>query len=194
MGFDVGGVDHLRVRGSSTSGQFPEQVLPQPATRPTHEAVIDRRRRTILGRAIAPAAPALENMHDPADDPPIINPLNAAHIGRQMRLNPRPLLVAQPKQIPAHDPDPLPKTNQDRIVHARKLMSSDPNDGFAADRSVFRRSQLRCAPKFRRVRRSSLPKAGGGWGFSAAKRPRLSPNDHSSTVSTALWFPFIGLR
>jgi hypothetical protein len=37
------------------------------------------------------------------------------------------LLVAQPKQVPAHDPDPLPKTNQDRIVGAEKLMSSDPS-------------------------------------------------------------------
>jgi glycosyltransferase involved in cell wall biosynthesis len=65
-------------------------------------------------------------MHDPADDPPIVNPLNATHIGRQMRLNPPPLLIVQPKQIPPHDPDPLPKTNQDRIVGDRKLMSSDP--------------------------------------------------------------------
>jgi hypothetical protein len=37
------------------------------------------------------------------------------------------LLIAQPKQVIAHDPNPLPKTNQDRIVRAEKLMSSDPN-------------------------------------------------------------------
>jgi hypothetical protein len=37
------------------------------------------------------------------------------------------LLVAQPKQIPAHNPNPLPKTNQDRIVRAQRLMSFDPN-------------------------------------------------------------------
>jgi hypothetical protein len=37
------------------------------------------------------------------------------------------LLIAQPKQVVAHDPNPLPKTNQDRIVRAEKLMSSDPN-------------------------------------------------------------------
>jgi hypothetical protein len=43
-----------------------------------------------------------------------------------MRLNASPLLLAQPKQIRPHDPDPLPKTNQDRIVAIRKLMSSDP--------------------------------------------------------------------
>ena len=79
------------------------------------------------GRAIAPAASALENMHDPADDPAIIYPLDAAHIPRQIRLNSNPLLVTQPKQILAHDPDPLPKTNQDRIFRAQKLMSFDPN-------------------------------------------------------------------
>jgi hypothetical protein len=35
-------------------------------------------------------------MHDPADDPTIIDPLYAANISRQMRLDPSPLLVAQP--------------------------------------------------------------------------------------------------
>jgi len=64
-------------------------------------------------------------MHDPADDPAIVYPLDAAHIPRQIRLNSSPLLVAQPKQILAHDPDPLPKTNQDRILRAQKLMSFD---------------------------------------------------------------------
>jgi len=45
-------------------------------------------------------------MHDAADDAAIVNPFHAPNIGRQTRLNPSPLLVAQPKQIPAHDPDP----------------------------------------------------------------------------------------
>ena len=66
-------------------------------------------------------------MHDPADDPAIVYPLDAAHIPWQIWLNSSPLLVAQPKQILAHDPDPLPKTNQDRILRAQKLMSFDPS-------------------------------------------------------------------
>ena len=33
----------------------------------------------------------------------------AAHIGWQVRFDPLPLLVAQPIQIPAHDPNPSPK-------------------------------------------------------------------------------------
>jgi hypothetical protein len=48
-------------------------------------------------------------MHDPADHPTIIDPLYAPNIRRQMRLDPSPLFVAQPKQVRAHDPDPLPK-------------------------------------------------------------------------------------
>jgi len=66
-------------------------------------------------------------MHDTADDAAVIRPLDAPYIRRQMRFDPSPLLVAQPKQVPAHNPDPLPKTNQDRIVRAKKLMSSDPS-------------------------------------------------------------------
>ena len=83
--------------------------------------------RAVFGRAIAPAAAALEHMDDAADDTAVVHPLDAAHIRRQMRFDPLPLFIAQPKQIPAHDPDPLPKTNQDRIVTAEKLMSSDPS-------------------------------------------------------------------
>jgi hypothetical protein len=71
-------------------------------------------------------------MHDAADDSAIVRPLDAPDIRRQVRLDPLPLLIAQPKQVAAHDPNPLPKTNQDRIVRAEKLMSSDPNpEGFS---------------------------------------------------------------
>jgi hypothetical protein len=49
-------------------------------------------------------------MHDAANDAPIIRPLNTSHICRQMGLNPIPLLIAQPKEVCPHDPDP--PTNQ----------------------------------------------------------------------------------
>src|SRR5262249_16308499 len=119
--------DHLRVCGSSVPSELPEQVFPDAAPCPAHKAVIDRCRRTILRRAIAPAAAALQYMHDAADDSAIIRPLDAPDIRRQVRLDPRPLRIGQPKQVAAHDPNPLPKTNQDRIVRAEKLMSSDPS-------------------------------------------------------------------
>ena len=127
MRFHVRGIDHLRICGSSVPGELPEQVFPDAAPSPAHKAVIDRCRRTILRRAIAPTTAALQYMHDAADDSAIVRPLDAPDIRRQVRFDPLPLLIAQPKQVVAHDPNPLPKTNQDRIVRAEKLMSSDPS-------------------------------------------------------------------
>jgi len=129
MRFHVRGVDHLCVCGSSVSSKLPEQVFPDATPRPAHKAIIDRCRRSILGRAIAPATAAFQNMHDAADDAAVVRPLDAPYIRRQMRFDSSPLFVAQPKQVPAHNPDPLPTTNQDRIVRAKKLMSSDPSEG-----------------------------------------------------------------
>src|SRR5437899_3114577 len=60
-------------------------------------------RRTILGRAIALATAALQHVHDAADDAAIVHPLDAPDIRWQARLDPLPLLIAQPKQVPAHD-------------------------------------------------------------------------------------------
>jgi hypothetical protein len=77
-------------------------TAPCPANKP----VIDCRRRTVLGRTIAPAATALQHMDNAADDTPVVYSLDASHVRRQMRLDPPPLLIARPKKIPAHAPRP----------------------------------------------------------------------------------------
>jgi len=48
-------------------------------------------------------------VHDAADDAAIVHSLDASDISRQLRFDPLPLLITQPKQVPAHDPNPLPK-------------------------------------------------------------------------------------
>jgi hypothetical protein len=48
-------------------------------------------------------------VHDAADDAAIVYPLDAPDIRRQVRFDPLQLLIAQPKQVPAHDPNPLQK-------------------------------------------------------------------------------------
>jgi hypothetical protein len=78
------------------------------------------------------------------------------------------LLIAQPKQVVAHDPNPLPKTNQDRIVRAEKLMSSDHsksarNEGKC---SVFTVSLSGCAD------RPTQP-SGGESAFQGTHRARV---------------------
>jgi hypothetical protein len=48
-----------------------------------------------------------------------------------MRLDPLPLLIAQPKKVPAHDPAPPKRIsfvwNQDCFTAAAKLMSFHPS-------------------------------------------------------------------
>jgi hypothetical protein len=45
-------------------------------------------------------------MHDAADDAPIVRSFDPSYIRRQTRLDPPPLLIAQPKKVLAHHPDP----------------------------------------------------------------------------------------
>jgi hypothetical protein len=106
MRFDVGGVDHLRVGRSTIAGELPEQVFPYAAPRPPSEAIVDCCRRSVGFGTIGPAAAAFQHVYDAADNAPIVLPFDTAYIGWQVRFNPLPLLVAQPKQIPAHDPNP----------------------------------------------------------------------------------------
>jgi hypothetical protein len=94
MRLDVGGVDHLRVRRSTVTGEFPEQVFPYAAPRPSSEAIVDRRRRPVGFGTIRPAAAAFQHVYDAADDAAIILSLDTTHIGWQVGLDPPPLLVA----------------------------------------------------------------------------------------------------
>jgi hypothetical protein len=60
-------------------------------------------------------------MHDAADDAAIVCPLDTPYIRRQMGFNPLPLLIAYPKQIPAHDPDPPSKIESGSYCQCRKI-------------------------------------------------------------------------
>src|ERR1700689_2321429 len=79
MRFNMRGVDHLRVCGPAVASKLPEKVFPDATPRPANKPIIDRGRRTILGWAIAPAATALQNMHDTADDSVIVRAPRLAH-------------------------------------------------------------------------------------------------------------------
>jgi hypothetical protein len=43
-------------------------------------------------------------MNDSADHAAVVDPVNPTHVRRQMRLDPSPLLITQPKKLAAHDP------------------------------------------------------------------------------------------
>jgi hypothetical protein len=126
-------------------------------------------------------------VHDATDDAAIVRPFDAPYIRRQVGFNPIPLLIAQPKQVPAHDPDPFQKRIKDRIVRPEKLMSSDPSSTISKKFGLYlaRRLQHRRLAFARRPQRKSgrLPEAradaarvrrGAGRGLDIG-RSRLDP-------------------
>ena len=73
VSFHDGAVDQIQTVARFGCQRI-EGPLPDAASRPAIEAIVDGRVGTILGRAIAPARAALEHMNDAADDPTIILP------------------------------------------------------------------------------------------------------------------------
>jgi len=129
MRFDMRRADYQGICRSTIPNKPTEQLFPNAASCPSHEADIGRCRRTIDFGTIGPAAPTLEHVHDATDNPAIIHSLLATNIRRQMQLDPFPLLLVQPEQIPAHGPESLAKTKQYRIVRTEGFLSSDPTKG-----------------------------------------------------------------
>src|SRR5262249_4589412 len=94
-------------RRVAIAGDRRKYRLPNPALAPAREAIVDRLVRAVLARTILPAAPHALHMHDATQDPAIIVALRSRLIGRQMRLDFRPLLVAKPKQARIHRMAPI---------------------------------------------------------------------------------------
>jgi hypothetical protein len=60
-------------------------------------------------------------VHNAADDAAIVRSLDTPYIRRQVRFDPLPLLVAQPKQIPAHDPNPPSKNESGSYCQSKGI-------------------------------------------------------------------------
>ena len=99
LAWAVGIPRHLKVYPDDVRLLWPvaRRGRPDAAPGPADEAVIDRRRRAILGRAVAPAATAFQDVHNAADDAAIIGSFDPAYVRRQVRFDALPLLIAQPK-------------------------------------------------------------------------------------------------
>lgn len=100
-------LDRSRVDGQShailaAAGERFKDHSPMSTLGPAIEPIVDRRVRTIIGRAIAPACTGLKHVNDTADDASIIIALRSGLVRWQMRLCPSPLLVVEPKQSCAH--------------------------------------------------------------------------------------------
>jgi hypothetical protein len=76
--------------------------LPNAALAPARKTIVDRLMRAVLARAILPPAANALHMHDATQNPSVILALRPRLIGRQMRFDFRPLLVAKPEQVRMH--------------------------------------------------------------------------------------------
>jgi hypothetical protein len=98
MGLGRRAVDDLRV-GRIGCYQGVEQVLPKPASRPSVEPIVDRRRRPVERRAVLPSAAHFQHMNDAADHPSVVDPTRSRLIARQQRFDRRPLPIVEPELV-----------------------------------------------------------------------------------------------
>ena len=73
MRFHVGDINHLCIGRSPPRGKFAKQSLPHPALRPAYKTIVNRRRRPVFRRTIAPPAAALDHVHDAANHSAVID-------------------------------------------------------------------------------------------------------------------------
>src|SRR5271154_1318897 len=103
MDLDVRAVDRHGPDHAGRARQRIKDIGPDALSAPTIEAVVDRRVGAISQRAIPPAPARTQHVHDPADDPAIIDPMRAAPATRHQRFNPLPLRIAQPIELLPHE-------------------------------------------------------------------------------------------
>jgi hypothetical protein len=102
MRFDMRAVEGHSFRPLNRFGCRFKDALPNSLRTPAVEAIIDRLVRPIFWRTVDPSTSGLEHMHDSTQNAPIVLRLHATAVERNKWFNPRPLLVAEPKQVCPH--------------------------------------------------------------------------------------------
>ena len=110
MRLDRGGVDGQSHAILAAAGERLKDRLPMSALGPAIEPIIDRRVRTVVRRAIAPARAALKHVNDTADNASIVIARRSGLVRWQMWFYPSPLLVVEPEQSFAHRSLPRPES------------------------------------------------------------------------------------
>ena len=99
---DVCGIDRHCPDHAGRAGQRVENASPHTLPAPTVEAVVNRRIRAVIGRAIAPTRARAQHVHDPADHTPIIDTVRPTSTPWQQWPNPPPLCIVQPIELLPH--------------------------------------------------------------------------------------------
>ena len=128
MDLDAARVDEQAIGYILGPRKRAEDTLPNAALGPAHEAVVERLLRTVdVPWAIGPAPAAFQRMDDPAQHTAIVDPIHAAHVGRQERLDPSPLNIRKPKEISHLIASPHEAMNHNTAAKGIPLMGPDPN-------------------------------------------------------------------
>src|SRR5579872_4440035 len=102
MDLNVRTIDRHRSDRAGRAGQRVKDGGPNALPAPTIEAVVDRRVGAVVGWAIPPTRARAQHVHDPADDPAIVDTMRTATTARHQRFNPPPLCIAQPIELLPH--------------------------------------------------------------------------------------------
>jgi len=102
MDFDVRAVDRHRPDHAGRACQRVKDIGPDALPAPAIEAVIDRGVGAVVRRAIPPPRAGAQHVHDPADDPAIIDAMRATPATRHQPFNSLPFRVAQPIELLPH--------------------------------------------------------------------------------------------
>ena len=173
MRLDRGGVDGQNHAVLAAAGERFKDRLPMSALGPAVEPIVDRRVRTKVRRAIAPAGAALKHVNDTADDTSIVVARRSGLVRWQMRLYLSPLFVVEPEQSLAHRSPPCRisslQGNQSALIRYRPssplqywclsyLIGANPSEGGInanVAKSIPRENTFGLAGSGENARRSS---------------------------------------
>src|SRR5580658_7110301 len=108
MRFDVAAVDGKFVGNGADGRHLLEDALPDTTLRPAIVTVVDRCRRPIDGRNVAPSTARLQDMQDARDHRAVVDARLTRLAARQVWAERLPGLIRQPEQALRHDDRLLP--------------------------------------------------------------------------------------
>ena len=106
MRFDVAAVDGKLVGNGASGRHFLEDALPDTTLRPAIVTIVDRCRRPLDRRNVAPSTARLQDMQDARDHRAVVDARLARPAARQARAERLPGLIRQPEQALRHDDRP----------------------------------------------------------------------------------------
>ena len=126
LGLHIGAVDCDAPCHRACIHQGVEQLQPEATVRSAIEPVVDRRRRPVIDRAIAPAAAHFQHMQNAGDHPSVVYAPGARLVLGQVRLNCRPRFVRKAEQRHARSPMIHSHSESGKPLHLNPLMEFGP--------------------------------------------------------------------